>query len=281
MDGVEALKGAIDSLSGGSQAGNDAKDVLQTLFGGLDTAGLVEGSSFDGSAKVVVTLKGEVVGEMATKSKVPYEVQLDKTMSAEVVPKSDGAIEVKMEGLFFAPPADAKPLFELVLAFKNTAAANKKMCQKECESDYDGIACESCAAYEWYKLHKAEVAAQDGKMARILSATPFSLKALSLEKEQGAWVPSSVGDKNRRRIIYSMLLAAPARFESFIFGTSLRTSVRLPKQPITRAKLTRPTKRSSTWRRSLSKISMGMVSCKRSLLRTGLQTSPSRSGRLL
>jgi hypothetical protein len=216
LQGVVALKEAI---ADGSAASTDAIELLDTIFGGLNDVGLVYSSipfQPDGENTLTVTLTSAAVGELATKSKVPYEVKVDRTMTA-FVENVGSAVIVHMTGLYFAPPADMKSLLEAAMAYKATAAASA--CKAECESG-DVIACESCVAYEWYKVNKAAVAAQPGKMARILTATPFDTMALSLEKQQGNWTPSRVGDKNRRRIIYSMLTAAPTRIDRFIFGTT-------------------------------------------------------------
>lgn len=232
LSGVEALKNDIDKLAGGSDAKEDAKEFLDTLFGGLFDAKLLEKSEYEpledsGVKALKVTLLGDdVVGELATKSKVPYEAQVGQTMFATAYATESGAIEISMTGLCFAPPSDTQGLFEEVLAYQETAAGNSKQCKKECKglsansTIGDRITCESCVAYEWYKTHANQVASRSGKMARILTNTPFGTKALSLEKQQGNWTPSLVGDKNRRRIIYSMLAAAPACFEKFIFGTT-------------------------------------------------------------
>jgi len=82
-------------------------------------------------------------------------------------------------------------------------------------------------AYKWYtKKFKLEMKAlkkeggSKGKVARVIEATPIENPVLSLEVQQGDRMPSRVGDSNRERILYSMLLAAPTRFDKVIFGNS-------------------------------------------------------------
>jgi len=173
-------------------------------------------------------LVSDCVGELATKSKVPYEVIVDRTMTATVQQQGE-AVEVHLTGLFFAAPEDALPLLEEALGYKDTVLANGD-CKKKCGSldDVKGqLSCESCVAYKWYvqkfmpdmKDMKKE-GSVTGKMARILEATPIQNYALSLEVQQGDRLPSKVGNNNRERILYSMLLAQPTRFDKVIFGNS-------------------------------------------------------------
>jgi hypothetical protein len=239
---VEELKSAIDALSRGSQEGEDAKELLDTLFGGLKDAELVLDADYNAHEKmVIVTLVSPAVGELATKSKVPYQAQLKQTVTAKVIKRepgqveeaSEGRLELEMTGLYFGPPEDTKELFLAAMSHQAEYANDKKKCKKEYESmqtecetndtsdecGKEAVGFESCVAYEWYKVNSGTIAGLSGKMARVLTGTPFGTKALSVEKEQGAWRPSLVGDKNRRRIIYSMLAAAPARFDRFIFGS--------------------------------------------------------------
>jgi hypothetical protein len=227
LGGVEKLANMILKEKNCGNACEDAAGLLRALFGGLNFAGAIENSELDGNTVKVTTTGKGAVGELATKSRVPYDVIVYKHVNATFSHEKGRAV-LKMEGLYFAPVDGMESYFITAKEYTNIAAEDG--CKKECPmigDDWrntmpiqDVVACESCVAYEWYKANKGEVDGNTNKMARILTNTPFSNPALGWEQEQGAWVPSLVGDKNRRRIIYSMLTAAPTRIKDFIFGAS-------------------------------------------------------------
>mmetsp|Transcript_49862 Transcript_49862/g.89533 ORF Transcript_49862/g.89533 Transcript_49862/m.89533 type:complete len:431 (-) Transcript_49862:93-1385(-) len=234
MDGVNRLLQSLrtSAIDTKSVDATNAMDFIETLFDGLDKAGLLESSKCgtpdpktalddcDVNMTLEVKLNSEAVGELATKSKVPLEVHVEDVMRAQVLPKGQsGALEVRFQGLYFMSPADGLSLLKEAMAFKDEALAQGK-CKTECASEAEiqgQIACESCVSYEWYKNKKKE-GFGSGKLARIFDKLPIESSALSLEVEQGNRLPSRVGDRNRQRIVYSMLTARPARVDHVIFG---------------------------------------------------------------
>jgi hypothetical protein len=217
-----------------ADACEDAALFIDSVFGGLHRAKKVassetstvdaEGTEHENNKLSVTLTQDHVVGEFATKSRVPYEILLAKNVSVTFSRQQDDMLVLKLDGLYLAPFKDSRDLFDQAMAFKVNATQDS--CKTECPKGVDvdslaeNVTCESCVSYEWYRANRDSLAENPSKMVKVLAQIPFDDKSFGQELEPGSKTPANVGDKKRHRIIYSMLTLEPLQINKAKFGHS-------------------------------------------------------------
>jgi len=193
--------GVEQFLAWASKSCEDCGATIGGLLQGVQDAGYLAGSAWEGNTLTVELSESRLYGEIAATSRIPTSWTLGNKATFTFTGRDDGATEVRVDGFGVQPAPQGLELYEA--AMKNS----KDVDPTKCVDDFACIDLEIKAAGKYLYGYWKQIKKSDDKITRIMK-TLYSRYAIYLAVEGlGKW----------GEIFYALLMPKPAAITSLVF----------------------------------------------------------------